>query len=168
MPSAKDAKINSGLCLVYKVLNIWISLCLLLLGRQGVYRADQCPSQPPGACCLMGPQRNSFHHFSLHKIFPGLPTEAAERSQSYTSLLWSLPSDLRVVANYFKPFSPVKFVGRNCQHWVCLSVFVKREAAQLRWDPMHHVSWRSTADRRGKSQKGIRKQKLLLEVMQDS
>lgn len=33
---------NSGLCLVYKVLNTWIWLCLLLLASQRLYGADQC------------------------------------------------------------------------------------------------------------------------------
>lgn len=54
-----------------------------------------------------------------------------ERSQSCTNLLWSLLSNLAVVASYFKLFSPAKFAGRNCQCRVCLSVFRKREAAQL-------------------------------------
>lgn len=82
----------------------------------------------------------SLHHFSLHKVFPGLPTEAAERSQSCTTLLWSLLSNLAVVASYFKPFSPEKLAGRSCQRWVCLSVFGKREAAQLRQSSPYSTS----------------------------
>lgn len=129
MPSDNDAEIILGFVCIQSPKHLNLALPLFVGQPETLWSR----SVPPWACCLMEPQSHSFslHHISLHKNFPGLPTEAVKRCQSCTSLLWSLLSNLAVVASYFKLFSPVKFAGRICQLWVCLSVFEKREMAQL-------------------------------------